>query len=663
MSKLVILFFIFILATISTYADMSRTRSDYLNSSTYYMYDDGNTTLDGTVAAYNDTPSQHGWNRTLGSGLEPRYQNDTALNVSYQYGKAIVFNKTREGDVTYVLYDSPDNATFYGAIKLKFKIFTNWSGDNQKAVFGMTIYNSSDVTIHQIQYYGASDFSVPGQYRTPGKQMQLTNLSFDNLNQVNLNEWNNITFNFSDVKSSVYSFNGVAIENISSGGFGKFRVYFHQIPDDIFAVVALEDIVIETGIPLGDISAPGFLNLTNTSTFSTSAKIFWETNESTNTSFILFNNSARTIAVLNYSNSTFSTTKESYFEGLKQNTTYFLNITIFDSSGNIAKNETFNFTTPANTDVTAPGISGYALLATTWYSDEYVTFYLNCTDNSSIEYTKFTLDTDGLNRTMTAIVANSEYVYNSSTFGVGEYNITDVYCKDIGGNINHTITNLPFSVSTRPTGTSGGGGGGGSAPERVCNVSGKVWDVRTTFGQLGYTFGIPYQNAKAVEKDIMLTNYGTSEINIKLSCEKTDENEINICDSIQLSNSSLQVHQNEQEPEIVKMYVSYPEDATTDDQFSFNIIADDKESCIFKLNNRAYVTRFSFSKYKVFNASALKSDWDDITYPVVVPAMIVWLLFLGIGVQVSRRKSSPLLGIFFIGIILGGAAFAISIVL
>lgn len=93
--------------------------------------------------------------------------------------------------------------------------------------------------------------------------------------------------------------------------------------------------------------SPTISNFRNTSTDNQSSYIEWTCSENCNYTIKLFNNSARTNEYIHdiIYNNTFATTHNPYWGNFTNSTYYYINLTIWDSTGNSATNNTFNFTT------------------------------------------------------------------------------------------------------------------------------------------------------------------------------------------------------------------------------------------------------------------------------------------------------------------------------
>jgi len=327
-----------------------------------------------------------------------------------------------------------------------------------------------------------------------------------------------------------------------------------------------------------------------------------------------------------------------------------------DSSGNILTNNTVK--NWVLVDNTAPSLKDITFSALVFYSDTSMNITVNCTDiTSTISSAKVEINYSGVvsNYSMTQ---SGDIWYKDQTYVSGTHTVTNLYCIDSSTNINMTSSGQVLVVTERPTTPpSGGGGGAAEEPEDiVCNVSDEKYDITTATGREGYNFIIPYQTVRPITKLIYVTNYGIKNLSISFSCEQTDNNSINICDYITLSKNSTNIYANPQEPESLTMEISYPEGSTTKDEFTFNINSV-SSYCQVNLNNRAEVNRISLSKWKALKLSVLNPNWKDFDYPILAPAIIAWCMMIILGTIIAKASKSPLLGIFIVGIILGGAAF------
>lgn len=279
-------------------------------------------------------------------------------------------------------------------------------------------------------------------------------------------------------------------------------------------------------------------------------------------------------------------------------------------------------------------------------------------DSDTIKYNVYA-DTNTNPTTLRATVSDVRYDLTSLSSAKYYWKVETIDVHNYTTLSNSSIRSFTISVggSTPPS-----GGGGSPTEEEIltCNQSGEIWDIKTLYGKFGYVFSLPFKTVKPVSKQITLTNYGDSNLSVELSCEKTDNNSINICNYVKIPNSTITVYPNPKEFRNIDMEVTFPEDAKTRETYTFNIVAE-SNYCKFKLNNKAYITRFSFTKWKEINLSKLNPEWEDIQYPVLVPAILAWLLVLIAGTVISKKKKNLFIGTFLIGIIFGGTAFIIVI--
>jgi hypothetical protein len=96
-----------------------------------------------------------------------------------------------------------------------------------------------------------------------------------------------------------------------------------------------------------DLDAPYIFNLTNESTTQTSSFITFDLNETGNYTIKLYDDVARTSLIDSIFNNTFTTYHNPYFDSLVTGTTYYVNLTTCDISGNCRDNNTFDFMTQA----------------------------------------------------------------------------------------------------------------------------------------------------------------------------------------------------------------------------------------------------------------------------------------------------------------------------
>ena len=132
----------------------------------------------------------------------------------------------------------------------------------------------------------------------------------------------------------------INLTGISNNWYFQYMMEFETLDNDITPTVA--SVSINYTSLGGDTTPPTITNLRNTSTTNESTFIEWDCSESCNYSIILY---APTQSVFN---NTFAASHNPYFSGLLNSTTYHINLTVWDSSGNNASNNSFSFTTAAN---------------------------------------------------------------------------------------------------------------------------------------------------------------------------------------------------------------------------------------------------------------------------------------------------------------------------
>lgn len=152
------------------------------------------------------------------------------------------------------------------------------------------------------------------------------------------------------INNSFYSFDDSDLHvnfNTSLVPDGKYRMNISARADDV--ATDIQSRLTDSNFSI-DNTPPIITNLRNTSTTNQSSFIEWDCSESCNYTITLFNNSARTntyIFDILYNNS-FATSHYPYWNNFTNGTTYYINLTVRDSSGNNASNNTFNFTTAMN---------------------------------------------------------------------------------------------------------------------------------------------------------------------------------------------------------------------------------------------------------------------------------------------------------------------------
>lgn len=192
-----------------------------------------------------------------------------------------------------------------------------------------------------------------------------------------------------------------------------------------------------------DTSAPGLVSLTNTSASNVSLSFNFVTNETTNSSLLIYNSSTRNTASLiqSYFNTSFYISQNVTFVGLLPSTTYFLNLTVWDTSGNFAWNDTFSVNTSSNPppDLSAPGLIIFTNLSATnssflfnWLTNESsnasLKLFNSSTRNTASLVTTYSNTTYSTNHTATinGLKSNTFYFLNLTFWdNLGNFNYND----------------------------------------------------------------------------------------------------------------------------------------------------------------------------------------------------------------------------------------------
>lgn len=195
-------------------------------------------------------------------------------------------------------------------------------------------------------------------------------------------------------------------------------------------------------------SPPAISNLRNTSTTNESTTIEWDTDKDANYTIKLFNDSARDSAHLveQKDNDSFAISHNPSFSGLKNSTTYYLNLTACDSAGNCASDNSFSFATLANEEALSESEADNAIQAgieasEAWPATVYDSYQLdgaNSSDQFGGRFDKLVLK--GSKRWAVNYVSSEESGIN------GLFNITPVlYVLQLQDMTSEQITN---AVST-----------------------------------------------------------------------------------------------------------------------------------------------------------------------------------------------------------------------
>ncbi len=278
------------------------------------------------------------------------------------------------------------------------------------------------------------------------------------------NESVNITWTTDDLSnSSIRWGNSSASLNNALSNSSMTRVHFINISDEYsnkthldanttyyFNITSCNDqgLCTEAGVfnfttnTTIDRSAPSASNIVNTTT-NESALITFDTDDNANATVEYGTNVSMTLSTGNSSynqNHTFNIT------GLSDNTTYYYNITVCNGDQYCNEYGSYNFTTNATIDYSAPVISN--ILNTTTNESVLITFDTDDNANATIEY--------GTNVSMTLSTGNSSYNQNH-TFNITGldsnttyyYNITA--CNSNGNCTEQGVYNFTTNQTTPDT--------------------------------------------------------------------------------------------------------------------------------------------------------------------------------------------------------------------
>jgi hypothetical protein len=181
-----------------------------------------------------------------------------------------------------------------------------------------------------------------------------------------------------------------------------------------------------------DTTPPEISNLRNTSTTDTSSYVEWDCDEACNYTITWYDNAERTAANLvgTQDVKTYQTSNNPQLTSLDAATTYYINLTVWDSSGNNATNNTLSFTTDA-TPPESLAINTHSSEPSAPDEKEVVYVYVNVTSPNDILYVNFSIIAPNGTVIMEKQNATSKTgdIFNSSNFtvssvGTWTYNIT-----------------------------------------------------------------------------------------------------------------------------------------------------------------------------------------------------------------------------------------------
>ncbi len=290
---------------------------------------------------------------------------------------------------------------------------------------------------------------------------------FNDLVYVNTTERLFLTLNYSDKSNITGKLNRLADNLVSSS---KVRLYSEDTVTSVtiqdsaisfdydvsskivnFSTSTFGDIIILAGT---DVTAPTITNLRNTSTTNESSHIEWDTNEAANYTFQLYNNSERTNLLATTNNTNYLTSRDLTISNLINSTTYYINLTACDSSGNCADNNTFNFTTANNiaaVDSTNPNAT-IGINNTSPKINEDINISSNVTDETELAQCWFNNNFTNTNSTPIDLSGTSDSCFNITKISAtrGETINFTVYVNDTSGNLHFNWTTVTIS-NTAPT--------------------------------------------------------------------------------------------------------------------------------------------------------------------------------------------------------------------
>lgn len=118
-------------------------------------------------------------------------------------------------------------------------------------------------------------------------------------------------------------------------------------------------------------------------------------------------------------------------------------------------------------DTTTPTITAQAINGNSFTTAQRVNISANCTDNILVDIVRVEHNGTGTYSNSTAtLLGNNVYSYNA-LFGIGKYNVTNIYCADGSGNIARDASNFTFTVTSPPSGDAGSSGGGGGGTTTI----------------------------------------------------------------------------------------------------------------------------------------------------------------------------------------------------
>jgi len=254
--------------------------------------------------------------------------------------------------------------------------------------------------------------------------------------------------------------------------------------------------------PLSDEFVIIISNLSNYSTTILSTYITWNTNKNTNYTFKLFNDSSRTneFQVATANNTNYLSTRTLSITNLLSSTTYYVNLTVCDSSKQCAMNNTFNFITAR--DATLPSFSlNKTNVSSNLRNNTDVQINITIKDDLNISFYTLThndtSDNSWINETIINFggVGNVTMIWNFtiSNFSSGGTFGWKVWANDTYGNIN--ISNIYILVVNEAL---------GSIPETFSNN--KTNASKTTYNNTDVQINLTIEDNLNISAYTLTTN-------------------------------------------------------------------------------------------------------------------------------------------------------------
>jgi hypothetical protein len=221
---------------------------------------------------------------------------------------------------------------------------------------------------------------------------------------------------------------------------------------------------------------------------------------------------------------------------------------------------------------------------------------------------------------------------------------------------NGYTSSVNFIVATFEISSGGGGPSEQSILKKgeplICNVSDSLWSLETEQGSNSYNLYILNDISKS--RDLIFRNSGLTEKTINLICgnviDETSNQTINFCDNIWLDNSTMVLQPNKEIINKVKVHINSNSDMEYGENYYFNIIASDGETCNLVMPFKVMVSRWAVLT-SLFNTKQITITDDIIKIPIIliifIPIIILSII-LNLILKTPIPLSSARAGIIFI---------------